>query len=388
MFIIKYILKTLYVRNTSGGVDMNGLSLFSGGGIGETYLNEIGINITVANEIDSKRAEFYRHFYPETNMIKGDITLSGIYSKIIQEAKKTNVQFIIATPPCQGMSVYGAQKPDDEKNDLIKYAVEAVIDIKPKYALFENVPEQASTKIWYNNRRCLIPRYIERRLGNEYFINYKIIDTKDFGIPQQRKRLIFLLSRKDTKIKWDFPSTEPEITLREAFNGIPNLWPNIREKKYQNILPVNSAETLNFHKWHKPPTHVWRNVECMMFTPTGKSAIDSDKHRPVNSKGRYVSAYNSAYRRMSWDKPANTVTKSSGMMGSGTTVHPGKPFAKTKDGEVIFSNPRVLTIYELMIISSLPSDWNIPDWASDNLIRTVIGEGVPPLLIKKLIENI
>ena len=65
-------------------------------------------------------------------------------------------------------------------------------------------------------------------------------------------------------------------------------------------------------------------------------------------------------------------------------VHPGHPIGK--DG--LYSDPRVLTIFELMRVSSLPDDWNIPDWASPALVREVIGEGIPPLLIKKIVSEL
>ena len=54
----------------------------------------------------------------------------------------------------------------------------------------------------------------------------------------------------------------------------------------------------------------------------------------------------------------------------------------------MYSDPRVLTIYEIMLVMSLPPDWNIPHWASDNFIRQVIGEGIPPLGMKKIINSL
>jgi DNA (cytosine-5)-methyltransferase 1 len=58
------------------------------------------------------------------------------------------------------------------------------------------------------------------------------------------------------------------------------------------------------------------------------------------------------------------------------------------DDSRIYSDARCLSIYELLIVSSLPTDWNIPDWADDVLIRNVIGEGIPPLLIKRAVESL
>ena len=61
------------------------LSLFSNVGIAETYLNEIGIDVVIANEINETRAKFYSHLYPEVNMIVGDITDSSIFDIIVKE---------------------------------------------------------------------------------------------------------------------------------------------------------------------------------------------------------------------------------------------------------------------------------------------------------------
>ena len=65
---------------------MNGLSLFANVGIAETYLDQVGVDIVLANELLPNRAKFYEHLHPECNMICGDITDEEIYQKIIDEA--------------------------------------------------------------------------------------------------------------------------------------------------------------------------------------------------------------------------------------------------------------------------------------------------------------
>jgi DNA (cytosine-5)-methyltransferase 1 len=81
--------------------------------------------------------------------------------------------------------------------------------------------------------------------------------------------------------------------------------------------------------------------------------------------------------------------QNSGVISAFSTVHPGRPIVESEDDtKIIYSDARALTIYELLILSSLPLDWNIPDWADDTLIRRVIGEGIPPLLIKKAVETL
>ena len=105
---------------------MNGLSLFANVGIAEAYLKDVGIDIVVANELLAERCRFYSHLYPECNMIQGSICDKIISDEIILQSKKENVEFVIATPPCQGMSIAGDMNPYDERNSLIKYAIDVI----------------------------------------------------------------------------------------------------------------------------------------------------------------------------------------------------------------------------------------------------------------------
>ena len=94
-----------------------GLSLFSGGGIAETYFEEIGIHIAVANELLPERARFYQHTHPQTKMICGDITDDVIFDNVLYEAKEAKATFLLATPPCQGMSTLGKREYISDKRN-------------------------------------------------------------------------------------------------------------------------------------------------------------------------------------------------------------------------------------------------------------------------------
>ena len=362
---------------------MKAISLFANVGIAETYFKDIGIDVVIANELLPERAKFYSYLYPDTNMICGNITDKKIYERIIKEAKKEKIDILMATPPCQGMSVAGNRDPYDERNSLIKYAVDCACALKPRYIFFENVVQQLKTPIEYNDKIITIPEYIKVRLGNDYYINKnQIVNAMDFEVPQNRKRAIFLLTRKDQQKQWDFPEKSKKIiTLKEAIGDLLSLNPYIKEKEYKNKL--EQINIPNIHPLHKPPTHSWRHIECMMHTPTGHSAWENIVFFPKKADGTPSKGYNTTYHRMDWDKPAPTVTRYNGVMGSQMNVHPGRLL---NDGT--YSDPRVLTIYELMRISSLPDNWRPPEWASDNLIRYVIGEGIPPLMVKKIMEEI
>ena len=118
------------------------LSMFSGGGIAETYFEEAGIDVVVANELIEERANFYRANHPKTKMVCGDITDKLIYNKVINLAKEEQVKFLIATPPCQGMSTLGLkQYYTDSRNSLFYYALNAIDELLPDFILFENVPK-------------------------------------------------------------------------------------------------------------------------------------------------------------------------------------------------------------------------------------------------------
>lgn len=376
---------------------IKGLSLFANVGIAETYLEDIGIDIVLANELEQQRAAFYKHLHPNTEVICGDITDPEIESKIIESAKQKEIDLIMATPPCQGMSTAGKQEKDDIRNLLIDYAIDIVLELKPKFVFFENVPEQLITKININGDEILIPDYIEQKLSSFYNINKNHkINAADYGVPQLRERAIFLMARKDINKKWEFPKPDKkQVTLKDAIGDLPMLDPfvtDISQKERDLLFPEYETRRLageKISKWFCPPKHVYRQVFSMMHTPSGKTAFDNiDIFKPHKKDGTLTRGFKNTYKRQEWDKPAFTVTMYNRTIGSQNNVHPGRKIGKDKSGYDIYSDARVLTIYELLIISSLPKDWNIPNWASDHLIRQVIGEGIPPLMVKRIMQEI
>ena len=371
---------------------LNGLSLFANVGVAETYLDELGIEIKVANELESKRAKFYSHLYPKTNMIIGDITDEEIRKAIVLESKKNNVDFIIATPPCQGMSLAGKMDKFDKRNQLIYYAIEVIKKIKPKYILLENVPQLLRTKIKVDNVIISIPEYIHKELDDYYnFADENIVSARDYDVPQMRKRNIFLLSRKDMNYVWQVPKKKKTITLRDAIYDLPSVDPLLKEgleetlKLFPNYL-IKKENAEKVSKFHRPPIHAKKHVVAMMHTPSGCTAFDNKIFYPKKDDGTRVNGHYNTYRRFEWDKPARTITQNNGVISSLCCVHPGKPYVQ--NGEVLYSDPRCLTLYELFIVFSLPKDWNVPDWADERFIRRVVGEGIPPMLIKNIVEEL
>ena len=373
------------------------MSLFANVGIAESYLSEENINVVIANELEPKRAKFYSHLYPKTDMVVGDITDDKIKNELINKAKKEKIDLIMATPPCQGMSTVGKKDKNDIRNILIKHAIDIIKEVKPDYVFLENVPEQLITKIKYNNKEILIPDYIKDELGNMYNFNKQyVINAADYGVPQMRERAIILLTKKSKNFIWEFPKKDKKvITLKEAIGNLPSLDPELYDLSHEEQLKIfpdyekKKLEGLKVSKLHYPPKHIYRQVYSLMHTPSGKSAFDNiDKFKPRKKDGSFTKGFKNTYKRQSWDKPGYTVTMYNRTIGSQNNVHPGRYTGKDGDGYDLYSDARVLTIYELMIITSLPKDWNIPNWASEHFIRQVIGEGIPPLLVQKIMHQL
>ena len=344
---------------------MKAVSLFANVGIAETYIQNHNIDVVVANELLEKRANFYKELYPNCNMICGDITNKNIYNKLLKEARNNDCRFLLATPPCQGMSVAGKMKKDDPRNSLIKYVIEFIKDLEPTDIIIENVPGILKTFVEVNGKKIKIVDYIKNELVKlNYFINYQIVDTADYGTPQTRKRAIFLISKNGV---WKFPPKEKKITVREAIGDLPSL-----ESGEQSDIIYHSAKK-----------HNERHILWLKHTPTGQTALNNPIYYPKKDDGNKIKGYSTTYKRMEWDKPAPTITMANGSVSSQNNVHPGR---LKPDGT--YSDARVLTLKEIFILTGLPDDWKPPKWASENLIRQVIGEGIPPKLIDRLLTTL
>ncbi|MDR0484872.1 MAG: DNA cytosine methyltransferase [Alphaproteobacteria bacterium] len=342
---------------------INGISLFSNVGIGETYFEECGINICIANELISERAKFYQHLYPNKKIICGNFTDTKVQEQLVQEYKKFNCDFLIATPPCQGMSSAGKRDSNDKRNLLIIDTILFIKKTKPKYILIENVPQILKTSIYYNNKEILIPDFIKEELQPlGYNIQYKVLDSADYNTPQYRKRAIFLITKE--KKLWDFPFPQNHITVAQAIGDLPS---------------IEAGDESNIQNHFSKP-HAKRQIEWMKHTPTGKTALDNEVHFP-SKNGRKIKGYRTTYKRIDWHKPAPTITMANGSISSQNNVHPGK---KLEDGT--YSDARVLTLLELFRLTGLPDNWNIPNWASENLVRKVIGESFPPRFSQAIVS--
>ena len=373
---------------------MKVLSLFANIGVAEAYLNEVGFDVVLANELLPRRAKLYESIYPHSKMICGSILDKDIQHTILSNAKQLGVEVIIATPPCQGVSRAGKRLEKDVRNSLILPVLDFINELHPKYVMIENVPQFMDAEIEVDGRLVLLPEYIRTRVSGEYEIKTKIINTCDYSVPQKRLRTIFLLSHKGQPI-WDFPPKDPSIvTLENAIGDLPSLDPFVSDVSEEELLSMFPDYYKKKHNatmvspWHRPPSHIKRQVVTMIHTPTGKTAFDNQKYIPVKKDGSPVSGYKSTYRRLRWTSPASTVTMDNRKISSQNNVHPGKYIGLDDEGEILYSDPRALTLFELMRVMSLPDNWSLPCDVNEAFVRSVIGEGIPPLFVKKLFSMI
>ena len=374
----------------------NILSLFANIGIAEAFFEDIGKHVVVANEIDPRRAKLYQAIYPKTKMICGDIAEKNIYNEILDASINSGVNIIMATPPCQGMSTAGQMKKMDPRNILFTYAIELIKDLRPDYFLFENVPAFLTTHVLYKGQAVLIPDVIKAELSSYYELNFSVRNAKDYGVPQSRERMILLATKKGNNHIWVCPKKDETIvTMEDAIGWIPSIDPYVKDldqEEFQKLFPLYEKRkdtALKISKYNIPPKHVYRNVFAMQHTPTGKSAFNNDDiFKPRKKNGELVRGFGNTYKRQNWNTPSYTIAMDNIEISSQNNVHPGRYIGKDENGFDIYSDARAMTLYELMCLMTLPSDWPLPEWTDLRFLRRIIGEGVPSIFMKKLFMQI
>ena len=345
-------------------------SLFSGAGIGEYYLKDIGIDVVLADEIVKSRSVTHSVFYPDCHMINADITEPKIQQLIIEECRNRQINMIIATPPCQGLSSAGSNRTErslygDPRNFLILSALNIVDKIMPDYFIVENVPRFQQMLFPYEEHLVGLQQLLINKYSEDYEITCDVLNAADYGVPQTRLRIVYRMWKKG--LHWKLPQKKSPVTLREAIGDLPSLEPG-------------ETSSIKNHFARKHPSN---HVECMRHTPTGLSAFRNDIYFPKKPDGSKIKGYGNTYKRMRWDYPAPTITMRNEIISSQENVHPGRPL-----GEGLWSDARVLTLRELLIVSSLPPDLDQPQNLTETAFRQLIGEGIPPLMMKEIMKGI
>lgn len=364
---------------------MKVLSLFANVGFGEFFLKENGFEVVVMNELLQDRVDFYNNFYEDsTDTICGDICDDDVRKKIINSCKDRGpIDLIIATPPCQGMSIANAQRAsNDIRNKLIIHAVDIFNQLKPKYMLIENVPAMPNTYINYKDEPMKIIDFINEVIPSNYICKTKVLNGKHFGTAQSRSRSICLISEDG---KWNHPTSNSNILTLKDVIGDKKQFPSLK-----------NAESSKF-TWHFASNHNDNHIEWMSHTKEGQTAFDNPVYYPSvieDGEKRMIKGFKTTYKRISWNDPAPTVTMTNGSISSQNNVHPGHALP---DGTQ--SDARVLSVRELLAVCGLPincldkfseqdADGNFKYKYSQNFIRKVLGELFLPKMCLSLLDSI
>jgi len=347
-----------------------GLSLFSSAGIAELNLGKY-IDFVLANELVESRCKVHKYWYPNTEMICGDITETSVKDITVEKAIEKGVDFILVTPPCQGVSLIGKNKRNaqwikDPRNYLIFHALEIIDKVNPDIVVIENVDRFAKVLFPYENSMKNIESILSEKYNGIYTVNAGIYNAADYGVPQSRKRLIIVLNKAGYKFSTPV-KTDKQTTVAEAIGSLPSL---------------ESGQDSGI-KHHTARVHTPEHIQLMQHTPTGKSAFENDIYYPKKKDGSKIIGYPYTYKRIDWDRPAPTITMRSDIISSTHTVHPGRLLSNG-----LYSDARVLTLRELFILFSIDPDIDLPGFTSQNQIRYMVGEAVPPMLMEHICKNI
>ena len=333
------------------------ISLFSSAGVGCYGFKEAGFECVATNELIPRRLEIQKcnnKCRYESGYICGDITQEETKAAIKEQIEKWRINFgindidvVIATPPCQGMSVANHKKTCDEirRNSLVVESIKMVLQIKPKFFVFENVPAFIKTICTdTDDKEKQIGRAIQRNLGGSYSFTWRVINFKDYGACSSRSRTLVIGVRRDIAdaiSPYDlFPERRPEKTLREVIGKLPRL------SEMGEIAPHDI-----FHAFRPYPEHMREWIHDLR---EGQSAFDqeSETKRPHKvENGRIVENKNKngdKYRRQCWDKVGPCVHTRNDQLASQNTIHP--------------EDDRVFSIRELMLMMSVPHSFRwLPD---------------------------
>ena len=220
---------------------MNVISLFSGCGGLDLGFERAGFKIPVANEFDPSIFETFKINHPQTHLIEGDvrqITKDDIAPFITGE-----VDGIIGGPPCQSWSEAGALRGiEDARGQLFFDYIRILTEFSPKFFLAENVSGMLANR---NNDAVQNILNLFNEAG--YDVSLTMVNAKDYGVAEERKRIFYIGFRKDLGIKFLFPkgSTEKEedkITLRDIIWDLQDTAVPSGPKNHHNPKAINNNE--------------------------------------------------------------------------------------------------------------------------------------------------
>ena len=376
------------------------ISLFSSAGIGCYGFKLEDFNCIATNELIERRLNVQKcnnKCKYDSGYICGDITKDETKAKLFGEInywkkheKIDNVDVVIATPPCQGMSVANLKKNNElNRNSLVIESIKIIKEIKPKIFVFENVSAFLKTACMdVDNNIKSIEQAINDNLSNNYVIMSRVINFKDYGSNSSRTRTLVIGVRNDFEDIISpidlFPKKKKEKTLKDVIGKL---------KPLNNFGEIDENDIYHFFRLY--PEHM---REWIHDLKEGESAFDQkdDNKKPhtiIDGKIK-INAQKTGdkYKRQYWDKVAPCIHTRNDQLASQNTIHP--------------KDDRVFSIRELMNIMTIPKSFKWVDIDEKILnnysyeekrkflkkeeinIRQSIGEAVPTEIFKQIANNI
>jgi DNA (cytosine-5)-methyltransferase 1 len=379
---------------------MNYISLFSSSGVGCFGFKQEGFDGVATSELIERRLNVQRankKVKYSDGYILGDITEQSVKNKLFSAVSKykflentSDIDVIIFTAPCQGMSVANHKKNDGtiERNSLVVEALEIVKEIKPKFFISENVRAFMNTKCIDHDSEKKISAAFSDWLSEDYLYESRVINFKDYGANSSRTRTLVIGVRNDLSntITPDllYPTRENPKILKEVIGYLPSL----------NVMgEICSTDIYHSFKSYREDMRSW-----IQDVKQGRSAFENEEllkrpHRVVNGEIiPNVQKNGDKYTRQRWDSVAPCIHTRNDIMASQNTVHP--------------VDDRVFSIRELMLMMNIPRNfkWSeVPESVLNAMdlsdkekylkqneinIRQSIGEAVPTIIMQKIAKNI
>ncbi|MBR4324333.1 MAG: DNA cytosine methyltransferase [Bacteroidales bacterium] len=345
---------------------MNVADLFAGVGGMSLGFKMAGFDIKFAIEHISDIAYSYSQNHKATEVIAGDICKVDV-EKL--HKKYPVIDVIIGGPPCQGFSQKGKRlNLDDPRNYLFQQFVKFVKEFSPKYFVLENVPNIITTSNGYFKDQILESFH---KLG--YDVCYGVLHALDYGIPQDRRRAVFLGQKGKLEVSLPNPTNE-KTTIKDAIYDLPFIgsgegmeiakYDKNAVSKYAKLLRGDCDVLYN----HVATNHSKLALERLKMIPIGggKESLP-DEHRTK-------SIYSGTWCRLLEDGYAPTITTRFDTPSSGRFTHP------------VLN--RCITIREAARIQSFPDNFVFYGQRTSQMKQ--IGNAVPPLLanaIATVIKN-
>ena len=351
--------KNIFKKRKSN--NLNVVDLFSGCGGLSLGFQMAGYNIKAMIDFDEDSLKTAEKNNLTDHCLNLDLFQDTWLENFSKNISFNEVDIIVAGPPCQGFSLTGPRKLDDKRNKLYKAVFDLVKRSKPKAFLIENVKGMATL---YNGRvkEDIVDQFT--KLG--YKVSTKILNAKDFGVPQSRERL-FYIGLKDQYFNFPSPlfSAQDYVTCRQALEDLPSL-ENLEEQSvyssnetsdYQKLIKNNSKVLMN----HQPTRHTAEVISVIKQVPEGGNHKDLPPGVGESRK------FNEAWTRYDGNKPSRTIDT-----GHRNHFH--------------YKYHRVPTVRENCRLQSFPDTFEI--CGSKTSQSKQIGNAVPVLLAKILAEEI